>query len=126
MSEMTVENLLKIASILSKDGKTQETDTDDSRWHIGTDTDSHWHVGKNYFIRTVTHHLVGKLIKVTDKELVLTEASWIADDGMFSVAMKTGSFDEIEPYLKDSEVIIGRGSLIDAVIFNFELPTEKK
>ena len=40
-----------------------------------------YEIGKNYFIRTVTHHLVGRLIKVTSKELVLEEASWIADDG---------------------------------------------
>ena len=26
--------------------------------------DSHWEIGKNYFLRTVTHHVTGKLEKV--------------------------------------------------------------
>lgn len=37
-----------------------------------------WQIGKNYFIRTVTHHLTGTLIAVTGKELWLKDAAWIA------------------------------------------------
>lgn len=89
--------------------------------------DSHWVVGKNYFIRTVTHHFVGTLLKVTAAELVLNNCSWIADDGRFSDSVNLGKeFNEIEPYDKDSDVIIGRGALIDAHAYKFDLPTKQK
>lgn len=76
--------------------------------------DSHWKVGENYFIRTVTHHLLGKLIKVTAQELVIVDAAWIADDGRFHQAIATGAVNECEPYPDGIEVVVGRGSLIDA------------
>jgi len=85
-----------------------------------------YEIGKNYFIRTVTHHLVGRLIKVTSKELVLEEASWIADDGRFHDALKNGIFNEIEPFPQDLSVIVGRGSLIDCVIWRHSLPKDQK
>lgn len=83
-------------------------------------------VGKNYFIRTVTHHLTGKLIKVTAKELVLEGAAWIADDGRFHDALKTGKLNEVEPFPSECEVIVGRGSLIDAVEWLHKLPQDQK
>lgn len=76
--------------------------------------DSHWHVGEAYFVRTVTHHLVGKLVKVTPAELVLVDAAWVADDGRFHEAIAKGTVAEVEPYPDGAEVIVGRGSLIDA------------
>lgn len=85
-----------------------------------------YQVGKNYFIRTVTHHLTGKLLKVTSKELVLEDAAWIADDGRFHDALKTGNFSEIEPFPAGQEVIVGRGSLIDAIVWLHPLPREQK
>ena len=88
--------------------------------------DHPYKVGSNYFIRTVTHHFTGKLIKVTKQELVLIDAAWIADDGRFHDAMTKGEFDEIEPYVSGQEVIIGRGSIIDASTWNHALPKEQK
>jgi hypothetical protein len=73
-----------------------------------------WKIGKIYFIRTVTHHLTGRLIKVFPQELVIEDAAWIADDGRFSDALKKGEFNEVEPF-PDGPVIVGRASLIDAV-----------
>lgn len=93
----------------------------------GPSGDSHpYEVGKNYFIRSVTHHLVGRLVRVTSKELVLEEASWIADDGRFYDALKNGSFNEIEPFPQDIPVIVGRGALIDACVWKHDLPKEQK
>lgn len=85
-----------------------------------------YEVGKNYFIRTVTHHLTGKLVKVTSKELVLESAAWIADDGRFYDALKTGKLNEVEPFPSDTPVIVGRGALIDAVVWTHPLPREQK
>lgn len=70
-------------------------------------------IGSNYFIRTVTHHYTGTLIKVFAQELVITDAAWIADDGRFSDALKSENFSEVEPF-PDGEVIIGRGAILDA------------
>ena len=83
-----------------------------------------WEIGEKYFIRTVTMHLVGKLIAVTDKELVLENASWIADSGRFHDALKSGKFDEVEPFIND--VIVNQTSVIDATIFDHELPQCQK
>ena len=76
-----------------------------------------WKVGENYFIRTVTHHYTGKLAAVHAQELVLTDAAWIADDGRFMQAVASGQFNEVEPY-PDGDVIIGRGSILDATIIS--------
>ena len=81
-------------------------------------------VGENYLIRTVTMILVGKLEAVYNTELVLSSASWIADTGRFYDALKDGKLNEVEPFLND--VIVGRGSLIDATIWTKELPKEQK
>ncbi len=75
-----------------------------------------WEIGKHYVLRTVTMINVGKLIKVTDKELVLENASWIADTGRWNEFLRNGSYDESEPF-PDGEVIVGRGALVDAVLW---------
>lgn len=83
-----------------------------------------YQVGKNYFIRTVTHHYTGRLVKVTPKELVLEDAAWIADDGRFMNAIKEGKLNEIEPFQDD--VVIGRGAVIDATVWRHALPREQR
>jgi hypothetical protein len=72
-------------------------------------------IGANYFIRTVTHHLTGRLVGVTTQELVLESAAWIADDGRLTDALKTCTFNEVEIFPANQNVIVGRGSMIDAV-----------
>lgn len=84
-----------------------------------------YEIGKNYLIRTVTMIQVGKLVKVLEKELVLENASWIADTGRFYNCLKNGTFDEVEPF-PDGKIIVGRGAVIDAVVFNHELPKNQK
>ena len=84
-----------------------------------------WEVGENYFIRTVTHHLTGKLVAVHEQELVLSNAAWIADDGRFADAVAKSDFNEVEPFPEKRHVIVGRASLIDAVVVN-KLPVSQK
>ena len=83
-------------------------------------------IGQNYFIRTVTHHLTGKLVEVYPTELVLIDAAWIADDGRLHDSLKSGSFNEVEPFADDLRVIVGRGSIIDAQVFANKLPRSQK
>jgi hypothetical protein len=84
---------------------------------VGTPTSPEhpWQIGKPYLIRTVTMIQTGRLIRVTPQELVLEDAAWIADTGRFSEALKSMSFGEVEPF-PDGEVIVGRGSIVDAVV----------
>ena len=87
--------------------------------------DHPFNIGGKYFIRTVTHHHTGILLQVTPTELVLTDAAWIADDGRLTAALKSGDFSEVEMFPAGSKVIIGRGSLIDALEIS-TIPTSQK
>lgn len=92
---------------------------------IGTTVDTHpYQIGKNYLIRTVTMIQTGKLVAVTNQELVLEDAAWIADTGRFSECLAKGTFNEIEPF--PNKIIIGRGSVIDATEFTHSLPRTVK
>ena len=71
-------------------------------------------VTENYLIRTVTMIDTGVLLTVSEHELVLKDAAWIADTGRFSDALKSCEFSEVEPF-PDGRVIIGAGAVIDAV-----------
>ena len=84
--------------------------------------ESPWKLQKKYFIRTVTMHLIGKLKFVSDKELVLSSASWVADSGKFHNALKNGKLEEVEPFVND--VIVNRASIIDATVWDHDLPKE--
>ena len=80
-------------------------------------SESIWEIGENYLIRTVTMTLTGKLKIIGDKELVLSDAAWIADTGRFSEALEDqDKFNEVEPFKND--VIVGRGSIVDASKIN--------
>ncbi len=85
-----------------------------------------WEIGANYFIRTVTFHFTGRLKAVTQHELWLEDAAWIADDGRFTQAVESGVFNEVEPYPSGRTVAVGRGSLIDAHKMVKELPRSQK
>ena len=73
-----------------------------------------WEIGEIYLIRTVTMIDTGRLVAVTEQELVLEDAAWIADTGRFSDAIEKAEFNEVEPF-PDGLAILGRGAIIDAV-----------
>lgn len=113
MTEETVKLAVQIAHIL-KQGEVKDADL------------GHWEIGANYFLRTVTHHLTGRLRAVTRHELWLEDAAWIADDGRFAQAIATGEFAEVEPYPTGTVVAVGRGALIDACKLTKDLPRSQK
>lgn len=82
-------------------------------------------VGENVFIRTVTMYYVGRLEVVTEQELVLTDAAWVAYSGRWAEALKTGVLDEVEPF-PDGKVLIGRGAVIDCSIWSHALLRDVK
>jgi hypothetical protein len=87
--------------------------------------DSHpWQVGGHYVIRTVTMIQSGVLKAVYKNELLLEGASWIADTGRFhDFLLDPASMNECEPFTAD--VIVGRGSVIDAQIIPKFKPSKK-
>lgn len=70
-------------------------------------------IGKNVLVRTVTMIQVGRLVEVGPQELVLEDASWVADTERWSEMLNTGSVRENEPY-PEGRVIVGRGAIIDS------------
>lgn len=75
-------------------------------------------------VRTVTHYYTGNLTEVSEGELRLTNAAWIADTGRFSTALTTGVLSEVEPY--PGNVILSRGAVIDVCAWAHPLPREVK
>lgn len=98
IENLTLKQIREISALVS--GKASDT--------------SAWSLGKVYLIRTVTMIDTGRLVGVTDHELILEDAAWIADTGRFSQALEKAEFNEVEPF-PSGRVIIGRGSIIDAV-----------
>lgn len=91
---------------------------------LNSELESAFHIGTAYFIRTVTFSHVGLLQSINQHDLVLSKASWVADTGRFHDALKTGVFDEIEPFVND--VIINRKSIVDATMWQHKLPEKQK
>lgn len=102
LDDLTLGQARQLASLFCKDSP------------VAVLSDCPWEVGSIYLIRTVTMIDTGRLVAVTPQELVIEDAAWIADTGRFADALKSLSFNEIEPF-PDGKVIIGRGSIIDAI-----------
>lgn len=72
-------------------------------------------IGKEYFIRTVTYHLTGRVKDIVGKFLILEDAAWIADSGRFNEFFtdKPSSSLEVEPFGK-RDVFVNTDSIIDS------------
>ena len=79
-------------------------------------------IGMKYVIRTVTMIYTGRLLAMTDTDLLLDDAAWIADTGRWHEALTTGRFSEVEPY--PSTVIVSRGAIVDATRWAHPLPRD--
>ena len=114
---LTLGDIKSLKSFFTSDNANANTNTN-------TDTNHPYKIGLKYLIRTVTMTQVGKLIAIYQNELVLQNASWVADTGKFNYALTTGDLDEVEPF--NGNVIVGRGAIIDCVEWNYALPTVAK
>ena len=81
-------------------------------------------VGNKVLIRTVTNYVVGMIVIRTKDEIVLTDASWVADTGRFGDALKNGTLNEVEPYV--GPVSVGCGAIVDACNWTHGLPSGQK
>jgi len=77
-------------------------------------------VGNSVLIRTVTYFQLGKVVELSDTEVVLEDASWVADTGRFGAALKSGVFSEVEVF--PELVSVARGSIVDVTKWPHSLP----
>lgn len=82
-------------------------------------------IGEQYLFRTVTVYVTGRIVAITDTDILIADGAWIPDTGRFSDAVKAVQFNEVEPY-PDGEHILFRGGLIDAVRLKGSLPRSQK
>ena len=91
-------------------------------------TNHFFNIGENYLIRTVTFTYLGNLMSVGEKELLIGDASWIANTGRFSNMLKEGvtvqDHSEIEPC--NADIVIGRGAIVDMIPYKHKLPKKQK
>jgi hypothetical protein len=81
-------------------------------------------IGKSYAIRTVTHYYTGRLSQITDTDIVLEDAAWIADTGRWAGFLVNPEFaNEVEPF--PGPAIVFRGGMIDAAEITI-LPRKQK
>lgn len=78
------------------------------------------YMGQAVFVRTVTMHFVGQVVAITPQFVKLKEASWVADSGRWSAALKTGRLLEVEPY--PDGVLVAVAAIIDVTRWNHPLP----
>ncbi len=76
-----------------------------------------------YFFRTVTYHLVGRVVDQEGHFIELSDASWVADSGRFMDALKSGILKEVEPV---GTAYMNLDSVVDFFPWVHELPDKQK
>jgi hypothetical protein len=84
-------------------------------------------VGQKRYIRTVTHHYIGVIVELTDKEIVLDKACWVAHSGRWTnTLLDSSNLKEVEPYPDNTFPVVQRGAMCDYFFWNHELPRDQK
>ena len=81
-------------------------------------------IGQAYMFVTVTRYYTGILKWVGDKELVISNAAWIAHTDRYNKALVTGELRSVEPIPGD--VILGRGAIVEVAEWSHDLPSAVK
>ena len=110
IGKMTLDEIREIAAIASGLGGSASTNSIP--------------VGTNIFIRTVTMHYTGRVVSVTDNDMVLEDAAWIPDTGPFAAFLRDGTPNEVEPF--PGMVIIQLGCVVDISPWLHDLPRAVK
>ena len=82
-------------------------------------------VGSAYFFRTVTYHVVGRVVGFIDatRIAILADAAWVADSGRFTQAIKDGKLNEVEPI---GSCFVNLDTVTDCYPWNHSLPLVHK
>jgi len=79
-------------------------------------------VGKKLFIRTVTYHCTGKVVKRVGKFFELKDGAFIGDSGRFHDALSTGELSEVEP---TGQMWVNTDSIVDMFPWSHKLPKKQ-
>lgn len=79
-------------------------------------------VGDKLFLRTVTYHLVGRIDAIDGEWVKLADASWVADSGRLTQAIKDGTLAEVEPV---GIAFVNLQTVTDAFPWRHELPDKQ-
>jgi hypothetical protein len=72
------------------------------------------------FIRTITFHYVGRVVRLTRSWVELEDASWVAESGRFGAALLNGTLEEVERI--PGRVSVARGCIVDVTEWSHALP----
>ena len=97
-------------------------------------TPKHPWIGRPVYVRTLGEQWIGRLVEVTALELVLTEASWVADTGQVALTAWYGVYRQTNPsndHARDVQrfpqpVRIGRGHVVSWTLFAGEGETDHR
>ena len=83
-----------------------------------------WKVGTAYFVRTVTFHIIGRVVRVDGPFVYLSEACWIPNSGRFADFIE-GKIEpeEVEPV---GEWFFNENSVTDGCIWKHKIPRIQK
>ena len=80
-------------------------------------------INHKIFVRTVSHYLVGRVVKIVGKLMFLENAAWIADTGRFMNFINSGEPKEVEPV---GSWFVNMDSVVDGCIWKHDLPSVQK
>ena len=80
-------------------------------------------IGNKFFFRTVTYHMVGKVVGRIGMIVELANASWVADSGRFMGCIRDGSISEVEPV---GTCFVNLNTVTDFFPWKHQLPKEQK
>lgn len=72
-------------------------------------------VGKRYLFQTVTLYWLGTIVGITEGEIVITDAAWVADMGKASSFFGGNDPNESESLPAGKEMILSRGALVAVI-----------
>ncbi len=87
---------------------------------VGVEMRSQMKAGDKVYIRTVTYHSIGRVVRLTRSWVHLDDASWVADSGRFGAALETGELSEVER--TPGIVRVARGAIVDVYEWRHSLP----
>ena len=87
---------------------------------IGSLTDL---INQTFLFRCVTYHQVGKVEKILGNIIELSNASWVADSGIFGEALKKGTLKESE-YV--GQAFVNLNTVVDFFPWKHKLPSKSK
>lgn len=80
-------------------------------------------IGKAWFFRTVTYHMIGRVVKLIGTFAFMENAIWVADSGRFMQAIKEGKLNEYEEV---GDWFVNLSTVTDFGLWMFDIPKGQK